>query len=211
MASGEDTNFVPQILTLPKGKIVIHERSTLFPEGRVHPYFVYNWYAGTPFWSGSETASGPPKNQDPVARYVYEVKEDVPNFIEWTVETETALAHMFKRMWPGYILESDDEVNDYAMAAFAIQVLGYSGLLQMKEGEVEGLIMGGPGIDHLDFLKLYTFNHPQPHSGYTSASTPVGAGFSPSMEGISFYTPEDVAAIRAYIVDNPYTPPQDET
>lgn len=196
-----EKKFVPKILTLPKGTTLCHERSTLFPEGKLHPFFAYNWYSTTPFWSCTDDILGKPKNDEPVARYIYTVKEDVPNFLEWT--DEDALQHLFKQMWSGYVLEEDETSNDYALAAFATQVLGYSGLLNFGNPESleETLIMGGEGSRYLKFEKLLTFNHPQPHPGYAE-STVVEHGYKghiTDFEGITFYTPEEVKKIRATI------------
>lgn len=188
----------PHIVTLPKDTLLCHERSTLFPECKLYPYFTYNWYSTKPFWSNADTIWSKPKNEEPIARYIYSVKEDVPNFIEWRIEEETALAHLFQQMWPYYILEEEDEVNDYALAAFAIQVLGYSGLLSYDEkGNVNSVIMGG--TDRLKFAKLLTFNHPQLYLGSYTTGFPHREHSDMSIRGITHYTPEDIAKIRAYI------------
>ena len=160
-----------KLTTLPAKTILVHERSTLFPKGHTYPFFAYNWYSTLPFWSCAdsvESKGNTARSKESIARYIYEVKEEIPNFILW--ENSFALARRFKEIWSGYV--DDSEINDYALAAFACQVLGYSGLLSFKEDRVN-VIISSHKTSKLEFKKLLTFNDPEIHPGYAVSDQPI--------------------------------------
>lgn len=131
----------PELVTLPRGTILIHERTTQFPEGKQYPYFVYNWYSNSSFYHKGLPLSGfytrifkTPllgifESKAPIARYTYQTKYDIPNII-WLENWDelNLLQHYFKSMYNDYPILTGS-LADYAVAAFVCQVLNLNGII----------------------------------------------------------------------------------
>jgi hypothetical protein len=127
------------LLYIPKGTILFHVRDSFFPNKTTHPGYLYNWFSSTPFWGGGDF-----KNY---VIYKYEVNNDITNLLFWTdkdiidndinffrklkIKKETT-AELYKRLYPDIKI---DESNDYALAAFAIQILNLNGLVGVRNNK----------------------------------------------------------------------------
>jgi hypothetical protein len=190
-----------QLVLLKKGTTLVHEREeTEFPVGHWYPHFLYNWYSGTPFWtcaSSNQDSGNHPIIERPIARYIYTVKEDI-ELILWTDED---IAAELTRLYPPYIRPPQDEfdVNDYAMAAFGCQVLGYNGFISInKDGKIDNCILAGDGSKWLRLTTFMRFGDPQPHPEYKDTTKPDAKGhWDPNIAGIVYYDEKQVATLRA--------------
>jgi hypothetical protein len=177
---------IPQ-KTLWAGTTLTHQRmETRFPvSAGSRPTFLYNWFTTDrtrPFWNG---------NSDLVATYRYRTVGDIHTLIDTSRIGEEALRLLFTEMWPAYVSRAD-ECNDYALAAFATQVLGFAGIYDSRTGSVI--------LDnhiYLEWISTYCPHHMPCHPGYVSSTMPDGYGAPPSsMIGCVAYSQHDTALIH---------------
>ena len=189
--SEEKSSWNMATIRIPVGTIFIHQRmDTLFPLGQQYPNFIYNWYSQKEgFWTN---------NSSEVATYTYETKQDISNLIDKNqFQEEEELTRTFSKLWPTYECK-EGEVNDYAWAAFAIQVLGFNGIYSKKEGV---LILAGSHCDE-HYFKLMSCDHTPGmtnHSGYKYATIPEGYGTPDGLVGCLSYSSEQITIIQKSI------------
>lgn len=181
-----------KLVTLPAGTVLLHQREELFPAGKLYPHFIYNWYSSTPFWGSG------------YATYRYTTTRSITNLIMWEIENVESLRQLFTQMWPGYI-STPGEINDYSLAAFAVQILGLNGMVGFdRSGGVESLILGGSGENWMRLDSITAPPGTPVHPGYKSSTIPWGGGApTSSMRGIVSYSPEQIVSIREWIRNHP--------
>ena len=166
-------------LTVPEGTILHHVRSTQFPAGGTHPSYTYNWYSTKPFCSDK-------------AHYTYKVRKTITKIFDWSLDYETQAAEL-QQYEPRIVVEED--TDDYSIAAFAIQVLGFEGMMNRGEDTTYVVLSAEAGQTYLELIKVELCDNPPVHPGYTSL-VPEGDYYVPSFKSPYHYTPEEIAALR---------------
>ncbi len=175
--------------TISNGKYsLLHERETFFPPGHAFPYFAYNWFTDetNPFWNSG-------------AHYKYSIIKSIPNILVW--DKNQNLGQQFKEMYNSFTLVKPEDGLDYAVAAFAIQVLEYNGVIVYNESQETEFIILSPKINkHLSLISLTSDIGTCQHIGYIDSKTPYGQGMPPeNVLGKWFFTDKEIHQIQKQI------------
>ena len=173
-------------LTIPEGTILHHTRASQFPAGGTHPTYPYAWYCSKPFTTCRPSCQ---------AIYTYKVRKTIAKVFDWNLDYEQQ-AKDLQQYEPRIVVEEDND--DYSIAAFVIQVLGFEGMMDRGEGGMCVVLSAEAGQTYLELIKVELCGSPSVHPGYTSL-VPEGDGYMSTFKSPYHYTPEEIAALRKKI------------